>query len=82
MDVRLVAESSLLLIAEFVGNGIEGVHASNVGLRVLDSLAVLDVEAANFAKGTGARVVRSDEPMRLKVPCQVGNGGINKVLTY
>jgi hypothetical protein len=46
--VVVVTEGGLLVGAELLGNGIVGGETSNVGLGVLDDLAVLDVEAADL----------------------------------
>ncbi len=56
-----VAEGGLLRVAKVVGDGVEGVHARDLRLRVGDDLAVLDVEAADLREIARGRVVGGDE---------------------
>jgi len=57
-----VAESSLLLVAEVLGDRVDGgVDSWYVDVGVLDDLAVLDVEATNLAEGAGCGTVAGDE---------------------
>jgi hypothetical protein len=59
--VVAVTKGSLLSSTEFGGDGIESVHAGDVGLGVLDDLAVLDVETANLFEGAVSGSVAGDE---------------------
>jgi hypothetical protein len=47
-EVVVVTEGGLLVGAELLGDGIVGAETGNVGLGVLDDLAVLDVETADL----------------------------------
>jgi hypothetical protein len=54
LEVGLVTEGSLLLVAELVGDGVS-FDARDAGVSVLEDLAVLDVEALNLGQaGAGA----------------------------
>lgn len=55
-----VAESGLLVGAPIVGDGVTS-DTSNLGLRVLDDIAVLDVYATDLGEGAGGGVVGSEE---------------------
>jgi hypothetical protein len=59
--VVVVTEGGLLVGAELLGNGIVGGETSNVGLGVLDDLAVLDVETADLLESTISGAVGGDE---------------------
>lgn len=54
-----VTSGSLLLLAELVGDLVGLGDAGNIGVGLLDDLAVLDVNAADGAESTGGSVVRS-----------------------
>jgi hypothetical protein len=54
-----VASGGLLLLAELVGDLVGLCDAGDVGVGLLDDLAVLDVNAADGAESTGGSVVRS-----------------------
>ena len=56
-----VAERGLLRGAEVGGDRVECVDAGDVGLRVGDHLAILDVETADLAELAGRGVVRREE---------------------
>jgi hypothetical protein len=56
-EVVIVAKCGLLGGAEFIGDGIVGSHAGNVDLGVLDDLAVLNVDTADFLERTSVSVV-------------------------
>jgi hypothetical protein len=59
--VVAVTKGGLLSSTEFGGDGIESVHAGDVGLGVLDDLAVLDVETANLLEGAVSGSVAGNE---------------------
>jgi hypothetical protein len=61
VEVVGVAEYGLLLGAEVLGDGVDGVDAGDVHSRVLDGLAVLDVDAADLRERTGGGVVVRQE---------------------
>jgi hypothetical protein len=52
-----VASGGLLLLAEFVGDLVGLCDAGDVGVGLLDDLAILDVDAADGAEGTCSSVV-------------------------
>ena len=56
-----VTERGLLLGAVFIGDGVDGVDAWDVDYAVLDDLAVLDVDAANFREVAVGGSVGRDE---------------------
>ena len=56
-----VAEGGLLLRAEAVGDGVDGVDAGDLREGVGDHLAVLDVEPVDLFEGTRARAGVGDE---------------------
>jgi hypothetical protein len=56
-----VTESSLLSIAEVVRDRVECLHSRDVRVRVLDDLAVLDVQATDLDEVTVGRVVGRQE---------------------
>jgi hypothetical protein len=56
----LVTESSLLSAAESVGDGVTR-DTGDSGLRVGKGLAILNVEALDFAQGTGGCTILGDE---------------------
>ena len=53
-----VTGSSLLLLAELVGDLVGLCDSANVGVGLLNDLTVLDVDATDGAEGTGGSVVR------------------------
>jgi hypothetical protein len=53
-----VTSGSLLLLAELVGDLVGLCDAGNVGVGLLDDFAVLHVDTADGAEGTGGSVVR------------------------
>jgi len=55
-----VSEKCLLVIAELVGDGIVCLYSSEVGSRVVDDFAVLDVETTDLNKWAVGGVVRSE----------------------
>ena len=60
-EARVVAESSLFLCAEVFGDLVRGRDAGNISVRILDDLAVLDVDAADSAQVTSVGAISSDK---------------------
>lgn len=56
-----VTEDALLLSAESLRDGVEGVDAGDVDDRVLDDDVVLDVDAADLREGAGVGAVSGEE---------------------
>ncbi len=56
-----IIEERLLVGTEVVGNRVVGVDTREGGLGILDDLAVLDIETADFVEGAGGGVVGSEE---------------------
>jgi len=57
----VIAEDSLLVVAEGIGEGVGGSDARDAGVGVGDDNTVLDIEAADLLEGTGVGTVSSDE---------------------
>jgi len=56
-----IAESRLLSVTIVGRDGIEGVHSRNVGLGVLNDLAILNVDATDLGETSGGRAAVGDE---------------------
>ena len=56
-----IAEGRLLLGTEVSSDGVHGVHSRDIDLRVLDDLAILDVETTDLAESTARRVGAGQE---------------------
>lgn len=56
-----VTEGRFLGVAEVSGNGVEGLHAGNVNLGVLDDATILNVDTANFRESARCLVVVGKE---------------------
>lgn len=56
-----VTEGSLLFSAELVGDGVDRIDAWDAGSRVLNDLAILDIDAADLGESTGRGVVVRQE---------------------
>jgi len=61
LEVVGVTEGGLLVSAEVFSDGVVCGHSGNVDFGVLDDLAILNIQPADFAEGTGGGVVARQE---------------------